>query len=132
MAKLSSLPPFATRAHAVRDGADGCEEGDCPFCGKTIRHVEDGGPGWLVGAMLPDGPGEPRNDAGELLPAIFLVCEDPKCAARDAAEQGETPTTPEQDRAVFRCGCDVGGFYDSIGPVCYACGKGGVDLVRWD
>ena len=52
----------------------------CVFCGRPIRHVNDGGTGWLLGAVV---AGESRT---------YLYCHDGPCSRSSATW-------------IWRCGC---------------------------
>lgn len=93
----------------------------CIFCGQHIRHINNGGVGWLVGAVGPDAK-----------PHWYLYCNDPcEPQAKVMRELGITPETPEKDRVVFRCGC-VSDYVESVGDQCHECKMDREHLVPWE
>ena len=80
----------------------------CIFCGKHIYPVNDGGIGWILGAVGPDAN-----------PHWYLYC-DVQCDELNRALELETPNTPEKDRVIFRCGCESD-YVESVGHVCHEC-----------
>lgn len=81
----------------------GCElsESPCIFCGATIRHYNDGGVGWCVGAIVGGVSKE------------YLYCDKPPCVQSEAAWDAE----------VWRCWCAASGFayLENVGNVCHGC-----------
>lgn len=67
----------------------------CVFCGRPIRHFNDGGTGWLLGAVA----------VGQ--PAVYLRCL-------------EGPCVRASDRWIWRCGCS-GHHVENLGGHCHAC-----------
>ncbi len=67
----------------------------CVFCGRSIRHFDEGGTGWLLGAVA----------AGR--PAVYLRCLEGPCARAS-------------DRWIWRCGCS-GHHVENLGDRCHAC-----------
>jgi hypothetical protein len=86
----------------VPEAGDEVPAAPCLFCGATVKHVNDGGVGWLLGAVV-DGRSEQ-----------FLYCDQPPCAARQAAG-------PD---VIWRCCCTGGASYvENVSAVCHACGR---------
>jgi hypothetical protein len=93
----------------VPDDGDEVPAAPCPFCGATIRHVNDGGVGWLLGALV----------AGRA--EQFLSCDQPPCAAVQAAGPA----------AIWRCGSTGGASsVENVGAACQVCGHLREDAVR--
>jgi hypothetical protein len=67
----------------------------CAFCGRVIRHANDGGTGWLLGAVV---DGEPR---------MYLRCGDGPCARASAPW-------------IWRCGC-IPDYVENVGDRCHSC-----------
>jgi hypothetical protein len=67
----------------------------CIFCGAMIEHVDDGGIGSLLGAVV---DGQSRN---------YLRCSEGLCAAASAPW-------------IWRCGC-VADYVENIGDYCHEC-----------
>jgi hypothetical protein len=68
----------------------------CIFCGEMIRHANDGGTGWLLGAVV---DGEPRN---------YMYCNDGPCGRASAPW-------------IWRCGC-AGDYVENVDDRCH-CGR---------
>ena len=67
----------------------------CVFCGAMIEHDNDGGMGWLLGALV---DGETRT---------YLRCNEGSCAAASAPW-------------IWRCGC-IPDYVENVGDHCHAC-----------
>lgn len=76
----------------------------CIYCGETVRHVNDGGHGWIGGTLLANGE-----------PLYFMYHGSPPCEAATRAS--------ERDR-IWHCLCGdpEGGTYDNVGSRCHNCG----------
>ena len=72
----------------------------CIFCGETITHFNDGGRGWLLGAVV---RGKKK---------LFLYCDQPICAA------GKKDV--KAGNSIWRCGC-VADYVENVGPRCHMC-----------
>jgi len=98
----------------------------CIFCGEVIRHFNDGGVGWCLSALKPDGT-----------QGRYLYCDQPSCAALTQARKDNQPVTvdindvSEKDQVVFRCGC-VPDYTESVGERCSECRADRDHLVPWD
>lgn len=74
----------------------------CIFCGRRIKHVNDGGSGWMVGARV---HGEAR---------YFLYCAVPRCPQLKADSRFE--------HSIWRCGC-VADYVENVGSHCVNCSR---------
>lgn len=77
----------------------------CIYCEKPVLHVNDGGSGWIGGALLASGE-----------PLLFMYHASPPCEASTRA--------PEPDR-IWTCYCGNGpggSTRDNVGPRCHNCG----------
>ena len=72
----------------------------CIFCGRVIKHMNDGGKGWLCGSVE---EGEVRE---------YLYCDQPACKPVKAAEKNGI--------VIWRCGC-VADYVENVGTHCHAC-----------
>jgi len=93
-------PPPGTFAHYVLEGRDVIERedevsGPCIFCGKALAHFNDGGDGWLLGAIV---DGKVR---------YFLYCRFFDC-------------TPGMEHEIWRCA--AGDYVENVGSHCHDCG----------
>ena len=77
----------------------------CIFCGRLIEHINDGGVGWCVGAVV-DGRRE-----------YFLYCSDGGECSEHVADAEEFPP----HGSVWRCGCSAD-YVENVGDRCAACG----------
>ena len=78
----------------------------CVFCGRSIRHFNEGGTGWLLGAVA----------AGQ--PGVYLRCLEGPCARAS-------------DRWIWRCGCS-GHHVENLGDRCHACLRPRHQAVPYD
>jgi hypothetical protein len=78
----------------------------CIFCGKPIEHVNDGGIGWLLGALV---DGESRT---------YLYCNTGPCARASAPW-------------IWRCGC-IPDYVENLGGHCHACRRPRHEAVPYD
>ncbi len=83
----------------------------CIFCGRVIKHMNDGGKGWLCGSTE---EGEPRE---------YLYCDQPQCKSVKVAEKGRI--------VIWRCGC-VADYVENVGDNCHACGCPREKAVPYD
>lgn len=75
----------------------------CIFCGERLQHINDGGKGLCVSAIVDE---ETK---------AFLYCHEGWCEARSAATKAEPPYGP-----LWRCGC-VADFTENVGEFCGGC-----------
>jgi hypothetical protein len=108
-------PPYILEGRALV-GASEEEAAPCIFCGTVIKHFNEGGVGWQIGALV--------NDKAE----AFLICDQPWCDVRKKAETATDPTTPENQRVVWRCPC-VPDYVENVGTLCHACRKPPIDTA---
>jgi hypothetical protein len=94
------IPDRATCNSAERPPAP------CLYCGRTIQHVNDGGIGWLLGAVV---DGESRN---------YLYCNQGPCARASAPW-------------IWRCGCS-GHYVENVGDRCHHCRRPRHDAEPYD
>lgn len=80
----------------------------CIFCGEIISHLNDGGVGWCLGAMV---------DGKEL---SYLYCNQPPC---EAAEKFE--------HLIWRCGCECD-YVEMVGEFCTSCHRPRRDALPWE
>jgi hypothetical protein len=79
----------------VKTKAQGVPDAPCIFCGTSLKHFNDGGVGWLLGAVV-DGKRQ-----------FFLYCDQPPCSAVDYSE-------------IWRCGCESD-YVENVGERCHMC-----------
>ncbi len=77
--------------------------GLCIFCGKFIRHVNEGGIGCVAGGILDGGI------------SYFMYCNSPLCLDHLLAQNME--------HGVRTCSCEGYRMHDVIGEVCHICWK---------
>jgi hypothetical protein len=98
--------PYTLAGRAIPEQASEGKEvaaAPCIFCGKLIEHVNDGGPGWILSAVV---DGQARR---------YLYCDVPPC---DKVHYDE----------IWRCGC-VADYVENIGDQCGACWRRRADAV---
>lgn len=93
--------PYTSAGREMPDRA-ACSRSDvspapCVFCGRVIRHFNDGGTGWLLGAVV---DGESR---------IYLRCIEGRCYRASAPW-------------IWWCGCS-GRHVENVGGRCHRCGR---------
>ena len=81
-------------------GLAACDQSELPpapciFCARLIQHVNDGGSGWLLGAVV---DGESR---------AYLRCNEGPCSRVSAPW-------------IWRCGC-VANYVENVGDRCHQC-----------
>ena len=78
---------------------DDVSRAPCIFCGEVIWHFNEGGVGWILGAVI-DGVSK-----------FFLYCDQPMCA-EGQKNKGE----------IWRCYCYDGlAYVESVGETCQCC-----------
>ena len=77
---------------------DAVPEAPCIFCGKQIKHFNDEGVGWLIGAVV--------NGKSE----YYLYCDQPPC-----------PEATANYADIWRCGCEPD-YVENVGDLCASCG----------
>lgn len=82
----------------------------CIFCGDLIKHVNEGGDGWMLGAVV-DGKTK-----------YFLYCNE-HCQARRVAEN--------DNEIIWRCGCESD-YIESVGELCQGCRRKRDDALPWN
>jgi len=109
---------YTLEGRAIHTDADGIDHGPCIFCGTPLVHVNDGGDGWILGAVTAAGTVD-----------YFFYCNS-YCAplAGADAELHIQIDTPEKDRILFRCGCSPD-YVESVGSCCHECRASRDDLV---
>jgi hypothetical protein len=80
----------------------------CIFCGSMIKHLEDGGPGYIIHAMY---RGKPEQ---------FLHCVHPACRAVE-----------QHSHEIWRCGC-ISDYIEMVGDECTACRRPRRDAMPYD
>lgn len=80
----------------------------CIFCGTSIRHVNGGGTGCYLSAVV-DGKAQ-----------YFVYCNDPPCPQIQADYKHE--------KSIWRCGCETD-YVENVGETCAACGRARRDAV---
>lgn len=99
---------YILKGRALPDHVDDTTSTPCIFCGTSIRHVNEGGTGCYLSAVV---GGQLRG---------FAYCNDPPCPQRGADEKYE--------RSIWRCAC-VDDYVENVGETCAACGRARKDAV---
>jgi hypothetical protein len=102
--------PYTLAGREIRINAAGhradAPAAPCIFCGRSIRHFDAGGTGWLLGVVA----------GGE--PAVYVRCIEGPCARAS-------------ERWVWRCGC-AGHHVENVGDRCHACLRPRHEAVAYD
>lgn len=105
----------------VEDDARDVPPAPCIFCGATLEHVNDGGRGWIIGAVKADGS-----------TGMYMHCNEGTCYLESWNAMAQVKEdTPEKDRIVFRCGCTPD-YVESVGERCHECKADRANLVPWE
>lgn len=101
--------PYKLPGNSIEEAAQqGVLQAPCIFCGKKIKHFNDGGVGWLLGAVVFGGV------------RTYLFCEQPAC---EAVERNYDQ--------IWRCGC-VSDYVENVGETCHACKRERLAARAWD
>ncbi len=98
---------------APADHGDEVPAAPCIFCGVTCKHINDGGTGWIVGAMMARGPEH------------FLYHGSPNCGGYAEDVRANPP-----HGSLWRCGCEAD-YVENVGAHCHACGKTRHDCAEY-
>jgi hypothetical protein len=107
MAEDRAIPyVLAGREILDRPAPDGLEvhPASCIFCGRVVRHVNDGGNGWILNAVT---DGVARR---------YMYCMEGPCAEASAPW-------------IWKCGCESD-YIENVGDRCGGCGRHR-RLARW-
>lgn len=100
---------YILKGRALPDHVDDTTSTPCIFCGTSIRHVNEGGTGCYLSAVV---DGQAR---------LFAYCNEPPCPQREADEKYE--------RSVWRCAC-VADYVENVGETCGNCGRARRSFTR--
>lgn len=91
--------------HGAPEKGDDLPAAPCIFCGEIIKHVNDGGVGWLLGAVV-DGKAN-----------YYLYCLEQDCPIQKLDAEENPPVG-----SIWRCGCQPD-YVENVGDTCHACMK---------